>query len=303
MYPRTRYIKDKIERFQKLNPKRFHRQIYRSIYELYAPIINDIKGCRLNQIGGINYKNKRELQFIQKYEKYKFKINIEKTKYDILINILTFEKDNPRFCAIINVERDVGIAYLANMSYYKECTIPDLVGGKGGSTILNFLLKFIKKNKQQLGINRIVLKDNSIKPCNTCPYDVEFSSMYFLLKNNTWYGSYGFRPFNMRRMEPDKRYIKLYEQNQKKISQTKVGNVNLSKYIVEAINEYNIVDIDQNKILRFIKLWEDKQLSQFLRVLMREYDKYCCIFEYVQRRLFQSMGLQRFYGFDFYLDI
>ena len=303
MYPRTIYIENKIKWFQKLNPIIFHREIRRAVYDIYAKIINNFGTSKLN--GGIKLQDDSiKTEFIQTYDKYKFKMTLEKTKYDILLNILTFEKDNPKHCALINIERNLHIAYLSNISYFRNCTTPDLVRTKGGSTILQFLLGFLKKNKDVLGINRIVLKDNSIKVCNNCPHNIQLNTMYFLLHHQTWYGKYGFRPFDKIEMKPDIQYTKLYNQNREKISQLKVKDTKLGNYFKEAIKEYDKnKNIDLDHMLNIVNLWKDKPLSQVLRVMMKDYDKYCCIFGYIQKMLYIDLNLQNFYGFDFYLDI
>ena len=160
---RTTYIKNKIKWFQKQNPEIFHREIRRTILDLYAQTINNYEGSKLK--GGTQLENSSTsiTEFVQTFDKYRFKMSLEKTKYDILLNILTFDKENPKQCALINIERDLKIAYLANISYYRECTMPDLIRRKGGSTILQFLLGFLRKNKEALVINKIVLKDIQTK--------------------------------------------------------------------------------------------------------------------------------------------
>ena len=81
-------------------------------------------------------------------------------------------------------------------------------------------------------------------------------------------------------------------------------DVKLIKYIEEAINQYSLdKEINLVHIKKIIEEWKDKPLSKVLRVLMKDFDKYCCIFEYVQKKLYVNLNLQNFYGFDFYLDI
>ena len=51
----------------------------------------------------------------------------------------------------------------------------------------------LKKYKNKLGINMIILTDNSIKICNK--KNIILSKMLILLTGDTWYGKYGFKPF------------------------------------------------------------------------------------------------------------
>lgn len=295
---RVDYIEHKIRSFERYNPVIFHRQIRRIIYDLYAQQINSFSDNRLDQIGG----SRKEAEFIQAYKGYKFRINVEKTKYDTTINILTHSKDTPLHCAIINVDAKTKVAYIGNISYHRGCTVPTLVKS-GGNTILNFILGFLRTNKKNFGINRLALRDNSIKACNKCPESVELGSMYFLLHGNTWYGKYGFRPYDISKMKPDKYNMRLYEKNQKIMAKAKVKDVKLIRHIEQAIKKYKITDVDVEIIKKGLQKWENKSLSQVLRALMKDYDKYCCIFTYIQPKLFRELGLYRFHGLDFYLDI
>ena len=183
---RSDYIKEKIKWFHKNNPKMFHQEITRQLYELYAPLINDMDDIHFIQYGG---KHIKDHEFKQEFDGYIFKVVIEQTKYDIMINILTHKEDNPLDCAIINIDRNKDIAYISNTSYYDDCMKeikPGYVKRKSGSIILKYILNLLKTNKDKFGINRIALKDNSIKVCSNCFDNIRLSDMYFLLYGNTW---------------------------------------------------------------------------------------------------------------------
>ncbi len=327
MYPKVEYIIKKIEWFQKYNPKVFHKEIWRQLYELYAPLVNSINIKHLTLIGGNKYK---DIEFIQEFHGYKFRVNIRKTKYDILINILTHKDNNPLECGIINIDRERKLAYLNNISYYEDCLEPirpDYIKNKSGSLILRFILDFLKRNKTLLNINRIALKDtsgfvkdkslrssertplrvslpdNSIKSCPKCKDNIELGKMYFLLYGNTWYGKYGFRPYDIRNDIPDKRYIKSYIRNQKIVIRAKVKDVKLVEYILRGIKKHKLKGIDVKYLIGKIKKWDEKKLSDVLKTIMRDYDKYCCLFTYIQDKIFDELRLQSFHNFSFYLDI
>lgn len=316
---RTNYINEKIRFFKHHIPEPFHKQIRFLMYEYYEPIINNlnIKQLHYHQTGGKHIKTGT---FTQLYKGYKFQINVEKTKYDTLISILT-QNDKLEECAIINVDAKLKVAYISNMSNYKDCATPTVqtLNPSTGSTILNFILGFLKQNKEGFKINRLLLKDsmlmlcfkinelilkfNSLKACRNCPEKIELGSMYMLLHGNTWYGKYGFRPYDFGKMQPDKYNIKLYRKNQQIISKILVKDTNILQYIKEAVNIYNIKDIDINIIISGTYKYKNKSLSQLLRALMKDYDKYCYIFSYIQPKLFKELGLSRFHGLGFYLDL
>jgi hypothetical protein len=293
------YIHDKIDFIKKHSPKRFHHMIRHLCFEWFAYKINERYDFVYDekQWGG-KIKNQ---EFIQKYKGYKFRIHIMKKVDDWTITILT-HKTNPLNCAVIDIDTKSRVAALTNMSSYKDCTIPDLTN-KGGSLILNFIIGFLKLNKKKFDINKIVLRDNSAKVCPNCPEHVLMSTTYFLLYGDTWYGKYGFRSYDTIQNGPDESRINIYIKDQKVIKNAKVGDVDLIKYFKDAVNKYKIKDVDVEHFNKLFILWKDKPLSQILRALLKDYDKYCCIFNYVSDRIYEELDLFKFTGLTFYLDI
>jgi len=295
------YIFNKIKFITNYNPTYFHQELKRQLLNWFCPKINDNlianKSNWNEQIGGQN-----NIELIQKYKGYKFKINIEKGKTDTIINILTFEQ-NPQQCSVIVVDRVSKIAILQNLSYFNKCTEPDLIENKGGSTILNFLLGFLRLTKKKLDINKIVLKDNSFKYCKHCSQNVKLSTMYFLLYGNTWYGKYGFRPYDEREDKPDLFSLKFYNRNQKIIANTKLKDIDILKYIEEEITKNKLQGINISKFKKLINTYHDILLSEFLRAMLKEYNKYCCLFAQISLRIYAKLNLQNYHGSTFYLNI
>ena len=290
------HINHKINFIKKHSPKEFHDIIRRICFERFAFNIND-RYDFLNdkQIGGRVSK-----ELIQEYKGYKFRIHIEKQD-DITINILTHNV-NPLFCGIIDINKKGKVAALINISSYKNCTIPDLIN-KGGSIILNFIIGFLKLNKNSLGINRIVLRDNSTKFCNKCPEQINMAMMYTLLYGDTWYGKYGFRPYDTMQNKPYQPHVDSYNKNKNIIQNAKVIDVNLIKYFKDAVKLFKLTDINTEHFDKLFIVWKDKPLSQILRVLLKDYDKYCCIFTYISKKIYDELGLFPFSELPFYLDI
>jgi len=294
------HILNKIELIKNINPTEFHKFIHLELFESMVENINNKYNDIINQYGGLD--NKKEKEFTQKYKGYIFRINIIKMKNELIVNILT-HNTNPLYCAIVDIDLENKVGVLHSIGKYKDCTIPPVTINGSGSIILNFILGFMKINKNNFGINRLVLKDNSLKICQHCPKEIILSDMYFLLYNNTWYGKYGFRPFNTYLYKPDEDLTKLYINNQTIIDNAKVKDVKLLQYIEEAIEKYNIMDIDIIKIKHVISIWKDKKLSKLLRMFLKDYDRYCCLFIHVSNELFNELKLRTFHQMSFYLDL
>lgn len=300
MIDRIQYVENIIKQLYKDVPKVFHRQIRNVIYEHYGQIINNFTDNRLKAQKGGKIK-----KLTQTYKGYQFKIKVEKNKYDIMLTIVTHSDNNrsSNQCAIINIDRSLKLANLSNISYYGDCARPILPKTGGGSIILQFILGFLKENKQNFEINRIVLKDNSIKTCKDCSDNINLSEFYMLLHGNTWYGKYGFRPFNASNSTPNKHLIKLYNKNQNIILNTKVKDLPLMQYIEQAVTKHNLKNVNLKWFQHVLSKWKDKNLSQVLRVIMKNYDQYCCLFLHIQEKLVHKLGLTLFHNNNFYLDV
>lgn len=309
MVPRIEYIKKRINWFKKCVPKIFHTEITRMMFEIYGHTVNymdyDTIMRSIHRGGGI------EKTHILEFNGYTFKVSVEKNDSDILINILTYKEQDPESCANITIDKKSGIAILGNISYHEGCGKPiqrdhtiyrGIPENPTGSMILKFVLKFLKKNKKELKINRIVLTDNSYKICNKCN-DIKLSNLNLLLYGDTWYGKYGFRPYDKNKNAPDEKGIKKYNKNKQIIQQTFVKDVNLIDYIKRGIFKYKLYHIDSTILIEKIKEWKDRKLSDVLIILMKEYDKYCCLFEYIQEKIIKELNLVSFHHIPFYLDI
>ena len=304
MYPRLQYVNHIASIFEKYNPPIFHQQIRLQLHEHYAPLINELDidyVKRSVQIGG----KKKDLETTQEFHGYVFRVNMEKTKDDIYINVLTHHKGDTTSCANITINKHMKLAYINNVSYYPGCAYPVQPGlpeNPTGSIILKFTLSLLKNNKTSFGINRIVLKDNSLKRCHNCPNKVRLSNMYFLLYGDTWYGQYGFRPFDMADYKPDEDQIAEYIKTQKTIRKTLVKDVSLLKYIIDGSKKVGL-KVDIKGITKFVNESKNVKLSELLVNLMSDYDKNCCLFEYMQTKIWNELRLYPFHGSSFYLDI
>src|SRR3972149_7399937 len=206
MYKRREYILHNIKWFQKFNPKMFHEKIRLNLFKYYGPIINNI------QIGGQKDK-KKDIKFLQTYNGFIFRINIRRIRQEFLINVLTHTNKNkePLDCANIVVDKNSETANITNISFYPECfldenfVVPLQDKNISGTVLLKFIVGFLKKNKDSFGITKIQLSDNSLKPCNSCPYNVRLTIMHTLLYGDTWYGGHGFRPCDPDTQQIDKK--------------------------------------------------------------------------------------------------
>ena len=159
------------------------------------------------------------------------------------------------------------------------------------------------KYKKKYGINKMTLSDNSFKYCSGCPISLNLSSLLFVLKGDTWYGSYGFKPFDSFEGKPDKWLLEKYKKNKRLFKTLTICELKLKK-----IKEKN------RKLLRMSKkafdsynsfFDEKKRVRDLFRFMNTNYKEYCCLMAHIlKNKIFKSKGLgHRFVGIYFYLNL
>ena len=151
-------------------------------------------------------------------------------------------------------------------------------------------------DKDKLGIKFITLTDNTIKKCNK--FNIELSSMLILLSGHTWYGKYGFRPYDKNTNEVHLILNELYEKNIEIMNNITITNSNILKYI----------KLTQNKDLikstkRLLKEQPAFLLKNYLSNLLYNYNETCEYFILFYEKLFIDIGLYNFRGRVFILEL
>ena len=217
-------------------------------------------------------------------------------------------------CVSILIDSDNKIAEIHGISNYKTCVITTLSNTHIGSTMLKIALKMLKKYKTILGINKIMLTDNSIKYCDNIR--IELPMMLILLSGETWYGNtknfcgcprnknhydfclygrHGFRPFNN---NINKIYNEDYNKNIEIMNKITILEANILKYIMltnkeSLINNVKKLVIENPKYL----------LKDFIKLFLTDYDKTCKYFNLFYNDLFKDIGLTNFRGLTFILNL
>lgn len=204
--------------------------------------------------------------------------------------------NNP--CIIIFIDPRTDFAYLNTVSYFMLCAKEGLIKG-GGKILIQFAITYLRLNKKKYKINKIVLKDHSHKICENHEA-LELSLFYFLLYGNTWFGNFGFRPYDTIANKPDITRNKDYIRCQKLMTEIKVSDVpQLKKYIIDGFNKLKTKKDDN-----LISLLDtDMLLYEYLQIFAKKYDYTCGIFQYFYKQLADDIGLTRFYDMSFYLDL
>lgn len=252
-----------------------------------------------------NFINKIKNKQIGGGKKIKIKYNDEK---------FVWEEDEPNQWFLRDVNNDYDCVSVSFDSETKTAGIlninSDIV--KCGNTILTnqgshlfrITLKFIKKYKDTFGINKIQLKDTSIKYCNQ-NVSIKLGHFLTLLNGETWYTKYGFRPINNLSKES-------YEYNKQIMNTTNINQINFSK-VIKLLNKlYQNKKITREQLEYIIKIY-DKYLPKnifvkhLLRLIFRptKYNFICNVFNLIYDDLVQILKLKTGYlaNENYYLEI
>lgn len=199
-------------------------------------------------------------------------------------------------CVSVIINFSDKTAEIHGIGNYETCVNTTTSNQHVGSTLLKITIKMLKKYKDKLNINKIILVDNSMKKCNKV--NIELSMMLTLLNGNTWYGKYGFRPFNGSTYELDRIKNSKYENNIKIMDSITISKANIIKYI-KLTNKKSLI----NDVENLVKSNPNYLLTDFTKSFLTNYDSTCKYFNLFYRELFDGIGLYDFHGQVFGLDI
>lgn len=164
-----------------------------------------------------------------------------------------------------------------------------------GSNLLRLTLKMIEKYKNYFKVNKIILGDNSTFKCSTNE-NINMGIMMTLLSGDTWYGKYGFRPFDENEYKIDKVGNKIYEKNKKIMNTVLLKDVNLEKYLLKIHKKYPN-EFTKGDIVKIIEL-ESENPKKLLKDFLSEFtdknyfDLSCKYFSIFYRKMFDDIGLK-----------
>ena len=241
----------------------------------------------LNQIGGsLNINLIDKLTFIYNDIEYIFfKSEIDEDHY-VLYSTDELE------CVSIIIDIQNKLAEIHGIGNYKTCVITTDSNTSVGTILLNITIQILKKYKDKLGINKIMLVDNSIKKC------LELSTMLILIHGETWYGKYGFRPYDMLLSKLDEINNNKYNKNIQIMKNITITDANILKYIKLTNKKSIIEDVEY-----LVKKYPNYLLSDFIKSFLKKYDKSCKYFNLFYKQLFDSIKLTSFYRGVFGLEI
>ncbi len=211
-------------------------------------------------------------------------------------------------CLLIRINKKEKMAEILGIGYYPYCFTNEQIkhfrGKTGGSLLLRLALKIVEEIKDQYKIEKITLQDNSHKLCHE--NQIDLSKMYILMYGETWYGNYGFIPYDSANGIEHKFGIKKYGKNKDIMNKVKVKDVpQLKKYILDSYNNIlkNNEDVEdlmlkKEELMEMYNKYknEDRLLKDFIKKFLVKYDKTCLLFYAFYEALFDDLDLADFHG-------
>jgi hypothetical protein len=263
--------------------------IYRNSFILHYPnkMSNKEFYKILDQIGGgkkltIEYNN----------EKYIFEESPINDNYYVLYSLDKSELE----CVSIIIDKKYKLAEIHGIGNYSTCLKDTNINI--GSLLLKLTLKMLKKYKERFNIKDIVLTDKSLKKCDSVY--IKLSIMMILLSGHTWYGKYGFRPYDLKtnKLELDVRLNEKYEKNMEIMNTITISKANILKYILLTNKKSIIKDVE-----RLLEIQPNYLLKDFIKSFIHNYDNTCKYFNIFYEKLFDDIGLYNFYKNTFGLKL
>ena len=253
---------------------------------------------RTNYGGAKNVKEKEEgqLEFTITYKNYKYTFHkLDKTA-DMLF-LYSYDKLN-NDCVMLSIDKDKKQINLTSFGNRTGCFREE---ANIGSNLLRITLKMVSKYKNKLGVNEIVLSDNSNYVCKTDKEtkNINFAKMHILLSGQTWYEKYGFKPYTDE-FEFDQTLYNKSLQNIAIMNKIKVKDINM-KYYLKKINEQYPHEFTKETINDLVSIGQNKLVKDFLSELFEKgsFNLTCKYLYVIFKDLFTELKLEvpsHYYG-------
>ena len=227
-----------------------------------------------------------------------FNINKLDENDRVTYSIYNDNNDNDPECMVLFIPKKENYVYIEGISALDKCVVNGILKTNIGTTLLQITLKFIKKSlKEKYNLKYIVLRDTSLYKCPITKKIIEFDSIYMLSRGTTWYGKYGFIPYDFDNKEVDKFNYKKYKKNSKLVNTIKVKDTNIKKYLEKT----NL--LKQNVINKIIDKYNDKTIKDFFYDLTKKYDETCDIIGSIYKDVMTDIGMSDLHGKSYFLEL
>jgi len=204
------------------------------------------------------------------YNNYQFKVFVERTSISTDISVHPGDnQQSPKHCIHLTIHRNddpmMKTAYLNNISYYPDCSKIGLDYPGGGSILVKFAIHLLRTIKG-IDILRVRLRDTSMYRCGGKKGKMlKLALMYSMTHGETWYGKFGFRPYELDDMKETKNLLSMYENNIKIANLKIIDRFDLmKKYFGKKLSDAEFREKAGN--------WK---IGRYIEYYVKSYDRNC----------------------------
>lgn len=255
-------------------------------YKSYATINKQIGGSKK-----IKYK----------YNNYNFTIFQSEEPDRISFSIHNKNnEESPEVCVLLFIPKKDKYVYLETISYYQNCSTVEMPKSKGGSLLLKTVLSFIDEIKPKYDLQYIQLRDTSTFTCHKDNKKTPICNLYMLTIGETWYGKYGFIPFDPIIKQPNIDILVDYKTNQKLVKLVKVKYTQLKKYLKMASTKPHLKKYNEKIINDIFEVYNDRTVQDFFKDFINKYDERCDMFNEIYKQIMNEIGIVDLYNKVYY---
>lgn len=123
---------------------------------------------------------------------------------------------------------------------------------------------------------------------------------------NTWYGKYGFIPYDSTNNKIDIENFVNYKVNQKLVNIIKLRYTNIKEYIKDAIQQLKLTEkIPPDKLYKMFEIYDDKPIKDFFSSFLYDlnYGYTCAVFEKIYLKIMKDLDMENLHGKTYYIPI
>lgn len=203
-------------------------------------------------------------------------------------------------CMMMFIPKKDNYIYLETISYYDNCSVPEMPKTKGGSLLLKLTLKYIDEIRDKYDLKYIQLRDTGNFTCHQIKKKTPICNLYMLTRGDTWYGKYGFTPFDPVTKQPNYDVLVDYKLNQKLVKIIKVKHTQIYQYVKKASYKPQFKNFTNQIINKIFDAYNERTIQDFFKDFINNYDERCDIFNEIYKDVMSEIGMVDLYNKVYY---
>jgi hypothetical protein len=236
------------------------------------------------------------------YTNYKFKIYNYEEDDRITFAIHDDSNEEKQYCVLLFIPlyEKVRYVHIETISNLNKCAVNGMPKIKGGSLLLKTTLSFINSIKELYKLKFVHLLDNSMIFCKLSETKIELDNLLILTTGDTWYGKYGFIPYDEDKMSTDIEKYTEYIVNQKLVDRIKIRNTDIISIIINTIKKFNKYETKYDISYDFFEKYKNHTVKKFFSEFMKDYDNKCELFSVIYKKVMDEIGIYNLHNMSYY---